>query len=125
MTYDFDIIDGSIEKITIEYDEIIIFVDGENGKYGKIECIEALGVTNLSMWDDTHILSVKIDKLQSLENVEFLRQISKAYRDYPYKPISNEFYDLAITLSNDITFHIYCCDVNITECGRNENDTKR
>ena len=125
MTYDFDVIDSSIDKIIIDYDKIIIFVDGETGKQGKIECTEVFGITNLSMWDDTHISNVKIDKLEKFENTDFLKQISKAYDDYPYKPINTNSCDLAITLSNDITFHIYCCDINITECMGMKNDTKR
>lgn len=115
MTYDFDVIDSSIDKIIIDYDKIVILVDGENGKHGKIECTEVLGITNLSMWDDTHISNVKIDKLENLENTDFLRKINEAYGDYPCKPIGTYLYDLAITLSNNITFHIYCYDVNITE----------
>ena len=123
--YNYDFADGSIESINIDYDrvELSIALDvteqaGTPEKQPiKLICSEVVGLTDLCMWEDTIIFGAELKKVSD-KNTPFL---AKVFGIYPIentsqffdKPLKESLLDLAIEMSNHITFHIYCYDVKV------------
>ena len=106
--------DSDIIKISIEYDQLTLLI--KNEKLLRIECNGVIGVTNLSMWDDTHIFNSFVSKISKNNDCEFLKQIYNMYgENYSPKPIKSDIFDLTIELSSFLVFHIFCYDVIVTE----------
>lgn len=124
--YDYDWADSSIESIHIEYDKVDMMVSLDETfepgvpvtKNVKIICNDVVGITDLCMWDDTDVFSVKLNEVTDSGNT-FLSKIYRAYgmeRSSPtYKPLKEHLLDFAIELSNQITFHVYCYQVTVLE----------
>ncbi len=109
--------DSTIEKIEIFDDNVIlsIYNDVLNSQV-KITCSRTAGITNLCMWEDTIITTVCLNTVSDFSG-EFIQSILKAhphYEDYDCLPIKKGLLDLAIKLTNDIVFHIYCYDVVVS-----------
>ena len=109
--------DSTIEKIEIFEDNVILSVYSNvlNSKV-KITCSKTAGLTNLCMWEDTIITNVSLNIVSDFSG-EFIQSILKAhpqYEDYDCLPIKTGLLDLAIKLTNDIVFHIYCYDVVVS-----------
>ena len=122
--YEYDWADSSIENINIEHDKVDIMVSldetFESGvpvkKPVKIVCSDVVGITDLCMWDDTDVFSVKLNEVTDQGNA-FLSKIYQAYDMEGYSPayksLKEHLLDLAIELSNQITFHVYCYQVTV------------
>lgn len=122
--YYYDFADSTIENININYDrvELSIALDvteqpgTPESKSVKLICTEVVGVTDLCLWDDTEIFSAKLKELSD-KDTPFLSKVFGAYTTENispvYKPLKEHLLDLAIELSNHITFHIYCYDVRV------------
>ena len=121
----YDFADGSIESINIDYDkvELSIALDVKEqwgipkSKMIKVVCSEVVGLTDLCMWEDTIIFGAELKELSD-KDTPFLKKISGVYQtentsQFFDNPLKDSLLDLAIEMSNHITFHIYCYDVRI------------
>ena len=108
--------DSTIEKIEIFENNVILSIHNNVlKKQVKIACSKTAGVTNLCMWEDNIITDASLNTVLDFSN-EFIQSILKAHPQYEedeYLPIKNGLLDLAINLTNDIVFHIYCYNVVI------------
>lgn len=112
--------DSSIEEIKIKYDnlEMIVFNDTLN-KSIKIKCTGFAGITDLCIWDDMDIYAVQLN--ENTISSTFAQTIISAYKDVngnldnsnPNRTLKQGLKDLSITLTNGITFHIFCQNINI------------
>ena len=123
--YNYDFADGSIESINIDYDKVELSIDLDVTQQSgtpekqpiKLICSEVVGLTDLCMWEDTIIFGAELKKVSD-KNTPFL---AKVFGIYPIentsqffdKPLKESLLDLAIEMSNHITFHIYCYDVKV------------
>ena len=123
--YYYDFADGSIESINIDYDkvELSIALDVKEewgipkSKMIKVICSEVVGLTDLCMWEDTIIFGAELKELSD-KDTPFLKKASDAYptentSQFFDNALKESLLDLAIEMSNHITFHIYCYDVRI------------
>ena len=123
--YNYDFADGSIESINIDYDRVELSIDLDVTQQSgapekqpiKLICSEVVGLTDLCMWEDTIIFGAELKEISD-KNTPFL---AKVFGIYPIentsqffdKPLKEHLLDLAIEMSNHITFHIYCYDVKV------------
>lgn len=123
--YNYDFADGSIESINIDYDRVELSIDLDVTQQSgtpekqpiKLICSEVVGLTDLCMWEDTIIFGAELKEISD-KNTPFL---AKVFGIYPIentsqffdKPLKENLLDLAIEMSNHITFHIYCYDVKV------------
>lgn len=124
--YNYDFADGSIESINIDYDKvelsIALDVTEQTGipesKMVKLICSEVAGLTDLCMWDDTIIFGAELKEVSD-KDTPFLTKLFGAYTtEYVspgYKSLKENLLDLAIEMSNHITFHIYCYEIKVDE----------
>lgn len=115
--YNYSWHDSVIEKIEIFDDNVIlsIYNDGLDSQV-KIICSRTAGITNLCMWEDTTITTACLNTVSDFSG-EFIQSILKAHPQYEnedWLPIKQGLLDLAIQLTNDIVFHIYCYDVVVS-----------
>ncbi len=109
--------DSQINEISIRDDEIIISVYQDVlEKDCRIVCKEAVGITDLCIWDDSIISSAAATKLTDLSR-DFLKSVLKAYgQNYnsdEYKALRDGMIDVSVELVNGIVFHIYCYGVTV------------
>ena len=106
--------DSSIEKIEVFENNVILCIyNNVLDSQVKITCSKTAGITNLCMWEDTIITTACLNTVSDFSG-EFIQSILKAhpqYEDYDCLPVKKGLLDLAIKLTNDIVFHIYCYDV--------------
>lgn len=123
--YNYDFADASIESINIDYDRVELSIDLDVTQQSgtpekqpiKLICSEVVGLTDLCMWEDTIIFGAELKEVSD-KNTPFL---AKVFGIYPIentsqffdKPLKENLLDLAIEMSNHITFHIYCYDVKV------------
>lgn len=116
--YDYNWHDSTIEKIEIFGDNVILSIyNAVLDSQFKITCSKTAGVTNLCMWEDTIITTACLNTVSDFSG-EFIQSILKAhpqYENYDCLPVRNGLLDLAIKLTNDIAFHIYCYDVVVSK----------
>ena len=124
--YEYDWADSSIDSIHIEYDKVIILVSlDETFESGvpmqrpvNIICNNVVGMTDLCMWDDTDVFSVRLNEVTDQGNA-FLSKIYRAYgtdkSSSACKPLKDHLCDLTIELANRISFHVYCYQVTVSE----------
>lgn len=125
--YNYDFADGSIESINIDYDkvELCIALDVTEQwgvpekKIVKLICSEVVGLIDLCMWEDTIIFGAELNEVSD-KNTPFLAKVFGLYptentSQFFDKPLKESLLDLAIEMSNHITFHIYCYDVRVEE----------
>ena len=109
--------DSIIKKIEIFEDNVILSIYNDVlDSQIKINCSRTAGITNLCMWEDTIITTAELNGVSDFSG-EFIQSILKAhpqYEDDNCLPIKNGLLDLAIKLTNDIVFHIYCYNVVIS-----------
>ena len=115
---DIDFIDSTLLNINISYNKIEISIRLDDGKDSEITlvCYDVVGIDKLVIWDDTNIFRLKI--VNADENSDYMKEVAKAYPnniDYGGRLITDQIKDLQITLSNDITFHIYCQAIFISD----------
>lgn len=115
--YDYNWHDSTIEKVEIFEDNVILNVyNAVLNSQIKISCSKTAGVTNLCMWEDTIILTACLNVVSDFSE-EFIQSILKAHPKYENDdclPIKKGLLDLAIKLTNDMVFHIYCYDVVVS-----------
>ena len=105
--------DAVIEKIEINCNETVLYVDMD-GRKTKIICRDTVGITNLCMWEDDEIYGVKLNKVEDF-SLPFLENIKKSHPTYSeagQNPIREGLFDLAVELTNNIVFHVYCYSVD-------------
>ena len=109
--------DSTIEKIEIFKDNVILRIYNDFLKAPvKMTCSKTAGITNLCMWEDTIIITACLNTVSDFSS-EFIQSILQAhpqYEEYDCLPIKEGLLDLAIKLTNDIVFHIYCYDVVVS-----------
>ena len=105
--YDFH--DAVIEKIEINSNKTILHIDAD-GRKVRIICNDTAGVTDICMWEDDIIFDVNISHVKGVLN-PFLQNIRKAHGSD--SPICEGLLDLAVELTNNIVFHIYCYGVDV------------
>ena len=123
--YNYDFADSSIESINIDYDKVELSIALDvteqwgipERKIVKLICSEVVGLTDLCMWDDTEIYGAKLKEVSD-KNTPFLTKVFGAYptentSQFFDNPLKESLLDLAIEMSNHITFHIYCYDVRV------------
>jgi hypothetical protein len=112
--YKYDFHDGVIEKIEINCNETVLYIDMDGTKT-KITCRDTVGVTNLCMWEDDEISDIVLNKVEdfSLPFLENIKKFHPTYREAGQNPIREGLLDLAVELANNITFHIYCYNVDV------------
>lgn len=123
--YYYDFADSTIENININYDrvELSIALDvteqpgTPESKSVKLICTEVVGVTDLCMWEDTIIFGAELNEVSD-KDTPFLEKVFGIYpientSQFFDKSLKENLLDLAIELSNHITFHIYCYDVRV------------
>lgn len=109
--------DGDIEKIQISSNQInIVVLLDDCVSPVTIACHDTVGLTNLCMWEDTIISKATLERVG--DNLSpFLQEIKNAHRlvgeIYGNRPIRNDLLCLSIKLVNDVTFRIYCYNVEI------------
>lgn len=112
--YDYNWHDSIIEKIEIFENNVILSINNDDlNSRVKIICTRTAGITNLCMWEDTIITTANLNTVSDFSG-EFIQSVFKAhpqYENYDCLPIKKGLLDLAIKLTNDIIFHIYCYDV--------------
>lgn len=110
--------DSSIEKIEIFDDNTILSIYNDDSNLQvKVICSRTAGITNLCMWEDTIIVTASLNMVSDFSD-EFIQSILKShpqYEDLDCLPIKNGLLDLAVELTNNIVFHIYCYDVVVSE----------
>jgi hypothetical protein len=112
--YNYDFHDSVIEKIEINCNTTIIYIDMD-GRKAKIICRDTAGVTNLCMWEDDEIYDVKLSKVEDFA-LPFLQEIKNMHTEYKeagQNPIREGILDLSAEISNNVVFHIYCYDVDV------------
>ena len=116
--YDYYWHDSTIEKIEIFEDNVILSIYNDVlDLQVKITCSRTAGITNLCMWEDTIITTACLNTVSDFSG-EFIQSILKSHPQYENQdcnPIKKGLLDLAIKLTNDIVFHIYCYDVVVSE----------
>lgn len=115
---DIDFIDSTLLNINISYNEIEVSIRLDDGKDSQITlvCYNVVGIDKLVIWDDTNISCLKVANAD--ENSDYMKEVIKAYPsniDYGCRLITDQIKDLQITLSNDITFHIYCQAIFVSD----------
>ena len=115
--YDYNWHDSDIERIEIIENNVILSIHNDDlDSQIKITCLKTAGITNLCMWEDTIISTACLNTVSDFSG-EFIQSILKAhpqYEDYDCLPVKKGLLDLAIRLTNDIVFHIYCYDVIVS-----------
>jgi len=111
--------DSDIERINIEYDHatLLIWNDALQKKL-SVDCFGFAGITNLCIWDDTIIISARVNSVYNSDN-EFVRNLYTAYsknKDYGGRTLNDEMFELKIELSNYISFSVYCQTIEVSEC---------
>ena len=114
--FDIDWADSNLEKIEIEYDKatLVIWNDSLQQRL-LIKCTGLAGLTNLCIWDDTHIMSADIKCVSNADN-NFLSGLYAAYDetfDYGGRSLRNGLLALNIELSNHSCFSVYCIEINV------------
>ena len=114
--------DSSIDKIEIFENSVILNINNAvlNSQI-KISCLKTAGLTNLCMWEDTIISTANLNIVSDFSG-DFLQSILMAHPQYDndvWIPIKKGLLDLAIKMTNDITFHIYCYDVAVSSIKEN------
>jgi hypothetical protein len=111
--YQYDWLDAEIVNILIDCDRIELLINLDITEHTglpkstpiKLICTGVVGLTDLCMWEDTDIFKASLAEISD-RNTTFLSKVSETYS------LSNEpLLDLAVELSNHITFHIYCYGV--------------
>ena len=123
--YNYDFADGSIESINIDYDRVELSIDLDVTQQSgtpekqpiKLICSEVVGLTDLCMWEDTIIFGAELKEVSD-KNTPFLAKVFGLYptentSQFFDKSLKEHLLDLAIEMSNHITFHIYCYDVKV------------
>lgn len=112
-----DFHDSVLLNIRISYSEIALSIRLDDGNATEISlcCYDVLGLDNLILGDDTIISRLKITDAD--KNDKFMRQAYNAYgQDLEYGgKASNPIKDLQITLTNNITFHVYCQSIYVSD----------
>lgn len=110
--------DSNIEKITIEYDKIIISIFNDVlQKEVYIECSKCIGMTNIYTWDETIIENILLDSIISEEHPMW-GKIYELYGEEAYdseKNLMHTFYEVKIVLINKLTFSVICQEVKFRE----------
>ncbi|MBQ8447645.1 MAG: hypothetical protein IJX27_01780 [Clostridia bacterium] len=112
--YKYDFHDAVIEKIEINCNETVLYIDMDGTKT-KIICRDTVGVTNLCMWEDDEIYDARLNKVEDF-SLPFLENIKKSHPTYGeagQNPVRDGLFDLAVELANNIVFHIYCYSVDV------------
>lgn len=116
--YDYSWHDSIIEKIEIYGDNVVLTINKfDLDSQTKIYCSKTTGITNLCMWEDTIIVSACLDEVSDFSG-DFIQSIIKAHPIYDNDdciPIKKGLLDLAIKLTNNIVFHIYCYEVVVSD----------
>ena len=123
--YNYDFADGSIESINIDYDRVELSIDLDVTQQSgtpekqpiKLICSEVVGLTDLCMWEDNIIFGAELKEVSD-KNTPFLAKVFGLYptentSQFFDKSLKEHLLDLAIEMSNHITFHIYCYDVKV------------
>ncbi len=111
--YRYDFHDAVIEKIEINSNKAVLHIDSDGLKI-KIICSDTVGITNICMWEDDIIYDARLSVAEDF-SLPFLQNIKGAHGSD--SPVLEGMLDLAIELTNNIVFHIYCYGVNAeTEC---------
>ena len=115
--YQYDWSDAEIVNILVDCDHIEILIDLDITEHTglpkstpiKLVCTGVVGLTDLCMWEDTEICKARLVEISD-RNTPFLSKVAETYS------LSNTpLLDLAVELSNHITFHIYCRDVQAAQ----------
>lgn len=111
--------DMRIENINIEYDHLsLIIVDDLEKCQFCVKCHGFVGITDLCMWDDTIIFKTDI-RHPGVSDNEYLKKVYKSYdKDFDYgggRILGDNLLELMITLSNNLTFSIYCQGIEVSE----------
>lgn len=109
--------DSIIQKIEIRDSSVnlLISLDDANSTSVSVKCSAVVGITNICMWEDNIINCVNINTVSDFSN-PFLSEIRANHPVYDNEinaPVRKGLLDLSITLANNITFHIYCYNVDI------------
>ena len=107
--------DSQIERIAIEFDHAILFVFNDTyKKLMEVHCTGLIGIDNLCIWDDTFIMEYDLTAVSN--DNDYLKQVFEHYdKDFDYggRSLSDGILELKIELSNNITFSVYCLNVEV------------
>ncbi len=107
--YKYDLHDAVIEKIEINSNKTVLHIDSDGLKI-KIICSDTVGITNVCMWEDDIIFGARLSVAEDF-SIPFLQNIKGAHGSD--SPVLEGMLDLAIELTNNIVFHVYCYGVNV------------
>ncbi|MBQ7291720.1 MAG: hypothetical protein IJW76_08380 [Clostridia bacterium] len=116
--YNYDFHDAVIEKIEINGNETVLHIDFDSdGLKAKIICRETVGITNLCMWEDNEIYNATLRKVEdfSVSFLENIKNMHPVYKEVCQNPIREGLLDLAVELTNNMIFHIYCYKTEVCE----------
>lgn len=110
--------DSDLQKIYIEYDRatLIIWNDALQKRL-YVECSGLAGITNLCIWDDTIIMSAKLNPVCEANN-DFIRNLYTAYntnKDYGGRSLANGLLELRFELANYISFSVYAQKIEVNQ----------
>lgn len=108
--------DSTIEKIELTSEQLIISVRFDDDTSAEIICRRVAGVDHLCMWEDDTIANAQIREVSDF-NTPFLREIASGhpvYQNPENNPVREGLLDLSIELTNNITFHVYCYEIQLT-----------
>jgi len=107
--YNYDFHDAVIEKIEINSNKTVVHVDSDGLKI-KIICSDTVGITNICMWEDDIIFDAKLSRVEDFSHT-FLQNVKNAHGNDA--SVCEGLLDLAVELTNNIVFHVYCYGVNV------------
>ena len=112
--YKYSFHDAVIEKIEINCNETVLYVDMDGTKT-KIICRDTVGIINICMWEDDEIYDARINKVEdfSLPFLENVKKSHPAYSETGQNPVKEGLLDLAVELVNNVIFHIFCYGIEI------------
>ena len=109
----YDLHDACVEKIEINSNKTVLYVDADGLKM-KIICSDTVGVTDICMWEDDIIYDMKLSEVKDF-SLPFLSRVKKAHGEGNENTVKKGLLGLSVEFVNNIAMHIYCYNVEI-EC---------
>ncbi len=117
--HNYDWADSDINKIEIEYNCVKLYIFNDTlQKNFVVNCSGFIGMTDLCIWDDQIIDYAEVIEIEDPKHSPFTEEIFSAYGinvNYGERTLKPEFLEARFTLTNQITFKIYCQAINVSE----------
>ncbi len=108
--------DSRIDKISLDFDEATIYVYNETAEKDLIiHCKETVGISNLSLWDESYISYFKVTENIEDEFVLQLRSKHGKEKD-EYRSVRPGL--MLLEICAELNMKIYCYSIEVEEvCG--------